>query len=206
MKLRVKICGLRRVEDARLAIELGATHVGCVRAPSSPRRGPLDEVSAVFEAVRGRATTVLVAKGLSFGAMLREAHDTGAEAVQLYDFSSEEVEALESEGLVVYRVYGLGERSRKLPPIEPSPTERGPAVLDVGGGGSGRSFDWSILGERAPGATFIAGGIRPDNVRQLLERRPFGIDLSSGVESAPGIKDPSKLRSLFREVNQWKRH
>jgi phosphoribosylanthranilate isomerase len=205
MKPRIKICGLRRVEDAQLAVDLGATHIGCVRAPSSPRSGPLQEVAAIFDAVRDRATTVLVARGLTVETMVREARDTGAHALQLFDFSQKDVEALSSEGLSVYRVYCLDESTAELPVIEPTPTEDGPVMLDVGGGGSGRSFDWSILGHDAPRATFIAGGIRPDNVRRLLERRPFGIDLSSGVESAPGIKDPSKLRSLFREVNEWKR-
>ncbi len=93
--------------------------------------------------------------------------------------------------------------SSSLPRFEPPPTEAQPALLDVGGGGSGRCFDWTLLGERAPPATFIAGGIRPDNVRALLKYRPYGIDLASGVESAagvPGEKDEAKLRALFEEV------
>ena len=200
MRPRVKICGLRRIEDALLAVELGATHIGCVRDPSSPRCGPLDEAAAIFEAIGGRATTVLVAKGLSRETLLHEARCTEAQAVQLFDFSLGDVVALESGGYHVYRVYCLDERASALPIIDPAPTERSPVMLDVGGGGSGRAFDWSILGERAPRATFIAGGVRPDNVRELLDHYPYGIDLSSGVERSPGIKDASKLQSLFREV------
>lgn len=87
-----------------------------------------------------------------------------------------------------------------MPSLEPRPTRARPALLDVGGGGTGRGFDWTLLGARAPDATFVAGGIRPDNVRVLLKYRPYGIDLSSGVESSPGVKDPHKLRALFEEV------
>ena len=61
----------------------------------------------------------------------------------------------------------------------------------------GQAFDWSILGGRAPHATFIAGGVTPENVSALLRQQPWGVDLSSGVESVPGVKDPIKLGRLF---------
>jgi phosphoribosylanthranilate isomerase len=80
-----------------------------------------------------------------------------------------------------------------------------PALLDVGGGGSGRSFDWDLLGTEAPPFTFVAGGIRPENVEALLEHRPYGIDLASGVESEPGVKDEEKLRELFDRIGRHRR-
>ena len=70
-------------------------------------------------------------------------------------------------------------------------------MFDVGGGGSGRAFDWRILGERAPERAFIAGGLRPENIGRLLPFRPWGVDVSSGIESAPGVKDPERLRRFF---------
>jgi phosphoribosylanthranilate isomerase len=75
-------------------------------------------------------------------------------------------------------------------------------VLDVAAGGSGRRFDWALLGGRAPYATFIAGGITPDNVGALLRHAPWGIDVSSGVESAPGVKDGGRLKALFASLRQ----
>jgi phosphoribosylanthranilate isomerase len=73
-------------------------------------------------------------------------------------------------------------------------------LLDVGDGGSGRSFRWEILGDEAPRGVFIAGGIRPDNVAALLSHHPYGIDLSSGIESSPGVKDPKSMTAFFEAV------
>src|SRR3989304_4377660 len=76
----------------------------------------------------------------------------------------------------------------------------GGVVLAVGGGGSGRSFRWEILGDEAPRGVFIAGGIRPENIAELLSHRPYGVDLASGVESRPGAKDPARLVAFFEEL------
>lgn len=201
MRPLVKICGLRRVEDARLAVELGASHLGVVRAPSSPRRASLDEARAVT-AASGRAETVLVFKGVPVEEILDDARRAEVGSVQLFDFDEADAHWIESEGLRVYRVFRMEAGSKELPRLEPEPSEARPAMLDVGGGGSGRRFDWSLLGSRAPEATFVAGGVAPDNVAELLRRRPYGIDLSSGVESAPGVKDEAKLRALFARIQE----
>lgn len=200
MRPLIKICGLTRPEDAQLAVELGATHIGVVRVESSRRRVTPGAARDVFAAAEGRAETVLVFRGAPVHRVIAEATSSRARGVQLYDARDEDVEAVAKEGFRVYRVYRIRAGAGSLPVLEPRPTEARPALVDVGGGGSGRSFDWTLLGEQAPDATFIAGGIRPDNVGALLKHRPYGIDLSSGVERAPGVKDPDKLRALFEEV------
>lgn len=204
MKPLVKICGLTRPDDASLAVSLGATHVGAVRTPSSPRGVSPEHAREVFAAADGKAETVFVFKNIPLAQVIEDARASGARGVQLYDATAEDVRAVASEGYCVYRVYHMESDSKSLPAFEPSPTYEQPALLDVGGGGSGRSFDWSLFGERAPHATFVAGGIRPDNVAALLSYRPYGIDLASGVEASPGIKDESKLRALFEEVSLWR--
>ena len=201
MKPLIKICGLTRPEDARLAVALGATHIGAVRTESSPRWVSAALARDVFAAAEGKAETVFVFKDIPVRQVIEDAKVSGARGVQLYDASDDDVRALAAEGYRVYRVYRMEQDSSSLPRFEPPPNEAQPALLDVGGGGSGRRFDWTLLGERAPRATFIAGGIRPDNVRALLKHRPYGIDLASGVESAPGVKDGTKLRALFEEVS-----
>jgi phosphoribosylanthranilate isomerase len=105
----------------------------------------------------------------------------------------------------VLRVYPMSERSSALPRFSTRPTQDEPALLDVGGGGSGRTFDWDLLGGSAPGFTFIAGGIRPENVEELLRHQPYGIDLASGVETAPGVKDEKRLRTLFHRVERFRK-
>jgi phosphoribosylanthranilate isomerase len=201
MRPFIKICGLTRPDDARLAVRLGATHIGAVRTDASPRAVTPERAREIFAVGEGNVETVFVFKNVALASVIRDAKLSGARGVQLYDASDSDVTAVASEGFRVYRVYGVDEDARVLPKLVPPPTEARPALVDVGGGGSGRRFDWSLLGERAPHATFIAGGIRPDNVGALLRRRPYGIDLASGVESSPGVKDPDKLHALFEEVS-----
>jgi phosphoribosylanthranilate isomerase len=202
MKPFVKICGLKRVEDARLAARLGATHVGVVRAPSSPRCASLDEARAIFDAASGAVAGVLVFKGVAVGQIVDDARRAGAAGVQLFEFDEADALRVESEGIRVYRVFHLAPDARALPPLVPEPSEERPAMLDVGSGGSGKRFDWRLLGERAPRATFVAGGIDPENVVELLRYRPYGIDLSSGVEFAPGVKDAARLEALFHGIQE----
>jgi phosphoribosylanthranilate isomerase len=200
----VKICGLRRVPDAELAVELGATHVGAVLAPSSPRAASLEEAKEIFDAVSSKAVKVLVFRDRSVGDVAREAAKCGADWIQIHDAAEAEVSRLESEGLRVLRVYRMSEEAMALPRFASEPSEAKPALLDVGGGGSGRCFDWRLLGETAPGFTFVAGGIRPENVEAILRHRPYGIDLASGVEREPGVKDERKLRALFQLVERFR--
>ena len=200
MRPFVKICGITRPEDAVLAASLGATHIGAVRSPTSPRGVSVEKARAIFESVSDRVETVFVFRGVTIEEVLEDAAAAGVGSVQLYDAAEANVRAAEAVGLRVYRVFGMEENSEILPMLDPPPSLEHPALLDVGGGGSGRRFDWALLGARAPKATFIAGGIGPGNVRELLSYEPYGIDLASGIESAPGVKDESKLRALFEEV------
>jgi phosphoribosylanthranilate isomerase len=200
----VKICGLKRVEDAELAVALGASFVGAVRTRSSPRRVSVEEARALFSKVGSKAARVLVFRDYDVEEVLSDARASGADWVQLYHASDSDVRRVESEGFRVLQVYAMSEDARRLPSFSREPGKDRPALLDVGGGGSGRTFDWSLLGTRAPEFTFVAGGIGPENVERLLERRPYGIDLSSGVEREPGVKDEGKLRSLFDRIERRK--
>jgi phosphoribosylanthranilate isomerase len=200
MKPLVKICGLTRPEDARLAVRLGATHVGCVMAPTSPRRASLDQARSVFQAAGGGVRRVLVFRKQEVPAILEMARGAETMDVQLHEMSEKEALLLEDEGMTVYRVKQVDSDSETLPVLFPEPTAVRPFLLDVGGGGSGRSFPWEILGDEAPRGVFIAGGIRPDNVAALLSHHPYGIDLSSGIESSPGVKDPERMTAFFEAV------
>jgi phosphoribosylanthranilate isomerase len=198
----VKICGFKRAEDAELALSLGANLIGAVRTPGSPRRVTVDEARALFSRVGANAARVLVFRDCPLEEVLSDARSSGADWVQLYQASDADVGRVEDAGFRVLRVYSMSEQASGLPTFSMEPSDGRPALLDVGGGGSGRSFDWRLLGAAAPPFTFIAGGIRPENLSALLEHRPYGIDLSSGVEREPGVKDERKLRKLFDRIQE----
>ncbi len=196
----MKICGLTSVADAELAVGLGATHVGCVLVADSPRGIDVERAGSIAAAVGERAVRVLVFRAPDLAAVRAAAARTGVDWVQVHAVDPGFYSALERAGLRTLRVHAVAAGSRDLPPLSPAPSPAAPALLDVGQGGSGQRFDWAQLGERAPDATFIAGGIDPDNVTELLQHRPWGIDLSSGVEHEPGVKDPVRLRRLFAAI------
>ncbi len=197
MMPRIKICGVRRAPDALLAVDLGATHIGCVLAKDSPRCATPGEVREIAAAVASAAQMILVFRDPRAEEVAEASAVTGVENVQVHGVDEIFCLQLEARGLAVHRVYSLAPDATELPKPRVAPTEGCPAFLDVGRGGAGRPFDWEMLGEQAPHATFIAGGVTPDNVSRLLEQKPWGVDLSSGVESAPGVKDPEKIRRLF---------
>lgn len=85
MRPLVKICGLTRAADARLAVDLGATHIGVVRVQSSPRRASVEAAREIFAAAQGRAKTVLVFKDVPIERVIQDAKSSRAEGVQLYD-------------------------------------------------------------------------------------------------------------------------
>jgi phosphoribosylanthranilate isomerase len=191
----IKICGVRRPLDAELALALGATHVGCVLAADSPRCATLAEARRLCELAARRAQIVLVFRGATGIEIRGAAAATGASCVQLHGGSALLCAELEQHGLQVLRAYRVD--GTTLPAPEPPPAPERPALFDGGHGGEGRCFPWQLLGGRAPRHVFVAGGITADNVGELLPHRPFGIDVGSGVESAPGRKDHGRLRALF---------
>ena len=220
-RVQVKVCGVRRVEDARLAVALGAGWIGCVLAKDSPRCATPHEVAAIRRGVDGRAGVVLVGRvrrgegnangdgrerrdeGDVVAALVREAKRVGAAAVQIHGASRAALARVRDAGLVAWRVISLARGAARLPrSLRTARVARSPVLLDVGAGGSGTPFDWRLLGRVAPPRLWIAGGITPANVRALLARAPFGIDVSSGVERAPGIKDARRLRALFAAIEE----
>lgn len=198
--MKVKICGLRRAVDAECAIELGASHVGVVLAADSPRCATREEAAAVVAVARGRAEPVLVFRGESHDAIVAASDVLGVRRVQAHGADAEACERLRRAGLRPIQVARVAAGSAALPGFDPAPSARQPALLDGGRGGEGQCFVWSLLSAGAPEGVFVAGGIRPDNVRELLTLRPWGIDVSSGVEREPGVKDAQKLTRLFQAV------
>ena len=201
--VRIKICGITNPEDARLAAELGADALGFIFHPASPRRvGP----EAAREIIRQLPPLVL-SVGVFVdeeAALVRElAARVGLDWVQLH--GRESPEYCRSLGRRVLK----GFRIEAASSLEALAEYRGAVqafLLDTykagEAGGTGETFDWQ-LARRAQdlGAIVLAGGLTPANVARAIEvARPQAVDVASGVEAAPGKKDPEKLRAFFEQV------
>ena len=216
----MKVCGLTRREDVSLAAGLGAWAVGFVLAPS-PRRVTAEQARELAEAARGPA--VRDPRGRrprAVGVFLDASAEEIADAVAAAALDGVQLHA-PRPGAAAVRA-ALGERARDTLVIQtvPVPAEgtsfaalkeavaflRGGADLllfdtSSGGrsGGTGVTFPWDLARQAAGGMPFlVAGGLGPQNVaRALADSGAFGADVSSGVESAPGVKDHAALRALF---------
>lgn len=181
---RVKVCGLTRGADASLAARLGAHAIGFICTPGLSRSVAPASIPALT--ARADAEPVLVFRSPSVEEVDAAVRDSGVRTIQLHRTGPEVVAAL-------HRRYRVVVAHEVLVPG----TVDAPTLIDSGAGGTGHSFDWSRLAPAAPEFTWIAGGIRPENITTLLAWRPWGIDVSSGVESAPGVKDAARLEALF---------
>jgi phosphoribosylanthranilate isomerase len=196
--MRVKICGITRLEDAVLAAELGAWAVGFVFWPGSPRCVSPGTARDIARRITPLVTPVGVFVDQPVEEIEAIAAEVGLGAVQLH--GSESIQLAQSLDRPVIR--GLGLRAGCEQDVRDW-SSHAAVLLDahdpVKRGGTGTAGDWSMAARIAAAHRIIlAGGLRPENVREAVARvRPAAIDVSSGVESAPGIKDSYRLRALF---------
>ncbi len=183
----VKICGITRPEDARAAVEAGADAVGVVMASDSPRSCTVEEAREVFAGVPPGILRVVVSHTDSVEG-LSECLAANPDALQL----SQPIAVPPSAGVAVIRVVAPG---------DPVPVDCAMVIVD-GSHGRGRPYDPTYAREVAassPVPVLLAGGLSPENVGAAIrEIRPFGVDVASGVEAAPGVKDHARLRAFVR--------
>lgn len=199
----VKVCGLTREEDVALACELGASYVGFNFAAASPRRVTVESAARLSAAAPPGVLRVGVFVSEDEGFLREAVEAAGLDLVQLHRKLRDE--DLERPCAPVIAVLRVGREGATLP--DPRALERCHAILfdtlDAGrAGGTGVAFDWSLVAGRRWGLpVFLAGGLRPENVAEAVRRvRPAAVDVASGVESGPGVKDPAKMRAFFEAV------
>jgi phosphoribosylanthranilate isomerase len=196
----VKICGITRLEDARFAVECGARALGFVFWPESPRSIDPDRAVAIVSALPPSVTPVGVFVNQSSEYVNAVAALVRLGAVQLH--GDETAAYADSMTRPVIKAVGVARTDEEIDGW-PSGTL---LLLDVDDparrGGTGRTIDWTRASAiAARRRVLLAGGLTPDNVADAISRvRPFGIDVSSGVEVAPGIKDHRRLKALFDGV------
>lgn len=203
--MQVKICGVTRLDNALACVDAGADLLGLNFYPPSPRFVSLEQAARLAEGLRGSAVK-LVGVFVNAGAEeIRTALRTcGLDLAQLS--GDEPPELLAALGHAAFKALrpadeaALQEDLRRYPPGLQAPAYLLDAHRAGAYGGTGLAADWSLaagLARRAP--LLLAGGLTPDNVAEAVRRvQPWGVDVASGVELAPGIKDPALVRAFIR--------
>ncbi|MGA2505988.1 MAG: phosphoribosylanthranilate isomerase [Chitinispirillaceae bacterium] len=207
MSVRIKICGITRYEDAKVAESLGVDALGFIFYPKSPRYIAPEDAALIIRQLPPFVSRVGVFVDEEMDKVVAVARATGIDTIQLHGTESPRycsklplpvIKAFSIEPasdlslLQQYRVAGL--------------------LLDtwssIRRGGTGKVFDWSIARKACIkyDRVILAGGLNPTNLEEALETvQPYGIDISSGVEIKPGIKNPRKMRDAVQVVRAWER-
>jgi phosphoribosylanthranilate isomerase len=203
--VRIKICGITNAEDARLAADLGAQALGFIFYPKSPRA---IEPEAAHDIIKNLSPLVL-SVGVFVdeeAAIVRElAATVGLDWVQLHGRETPDYcRALGRRVIKGFRVQGqdiLAELPNYRDAVQAFLLD---AYRPGTPGGTGDTFDWKVASRAKEfGPVILAGGLTAANVGQALKTaQPAGLDVASGVEAAPGRKDPEKLRAFFEAVRR----
>lgn len=204
MHTRIKICGITRESDARLATQLGADAIGFVLVPRS-RRNVSVEQAGVLSRCLGPYVTRTVLFLDPEPALVSAAISEIPDLVPQFH-GTESAEFCDSFNRPYIKAFGLGDGM-------PAPSLLGryqnvqaflfdsnrPGQL----GGTGHAFDWQILANYREKPVVLAGGLGPDNVAEAIRQvRPVAVDVSTGVEESPGIKDPALMTHFVEQVRQ----
>lgn len=198
--MTIKVCGITRLEDAQCAADLGVHALGFVFWPGSPRAVS----SSQAETIIGSLPPFLMPVGVFVdptAALLAECQSAGITTAQVVG----EVPAL-PRGMRLLRAVTLGTTPGSIVPVVPGAS---PVLVDahdpVRRGGTGRRVDWqaaAAVARRRP--VILAGGLQSDNVADAIRLVcPVGVDVSSGVEASPGIKDARKLAAFVAAVRPF---
>ena len=200
--MRVKICGITRIEDAVIATDLGAFALGFVFWPGSPRCLDEEAARAIVDSLPADVFKVGVFVNQPIEEVRRISAAAAVNVVQLH--GDEPAEYVRDVDLPVFKSVAVHEgfAIEQLDAVPQEVTVLLDAHDPVMRGGTGRTIDWSLAAAAAVRRPVIlSGGLTPDNVGAAVDAvHPFAIDVSSGVEQSPGVKDAGRLRALFDAV------
>jgi len=209
MNTLIKICGLSTPETLAAALDAGADMVGFVRFPKSPRHVTLDLGHRLSLQARGRAKRVVLLVNPGDEEIAQAVEAINPDLIQLHGSESPErvAEIRAMAGRPVMKALGVADRG-DLDALAPYVKEAEHILLDAKPprtaealpGGNGVSFDWKLLNGLDPALPImLSGGLNPDNVAEAIRlSRPRAVDVSSGVESGPGLKDAGKIEAFIK--------
>lgn len=201
-----KICGVTTPEALDAAIDGGARFVGFVTYPKSPRFLTVDKLSALAQRARGRIETVLVTVGADDEHLAAAVEVAQPDWIQLHGgenaWRCKDVRRFARRGVIKAMGVGRGEdldAAAHYEPVADMLLFDAQAVAPEQPGGNAAAFDWGLLaGRRFRRPWLLAGGLTPENVREAIAVSGADlVDVSSGVESAPGLKDPLKIAQFL---------
>ena len=207
---KVKICGVTDMHDAELAFELGAWAIGMVFYEGSPRKCSTEQALRITTALRRKAELCGVFVDATLEELAQRTDELGLTMLQLHGdegpaFCAEAARRTGTRVIKAAQVSGPGD-VRDLARFHVDfhlldARAKAPGKKDLRGG-TGETFDWSLLaGRRAKTPLILSGGLHQDNVGEAVERvHPYAVDTASGTERAPGHKDEAKLRAFFDAV------
>lgn len=207
--LIIKICGIKTKAILEAAIEAGADMVGFVHFARSPRHLELDPIGELISLARGRAETCVLLVNPD-NTVVAQVAALGPDWIQLHGPETpHRVEAIRDEaGIAVLKACPIGS-AEDCVAVAAFADSADRLLLDAKApkeatrpGGLGTPFDWNLLKALDPELSFmLSGGLTPDNVAEAIEMtRPLGVDVSSGVETSPGVKDAQLVRSFIEKA------
>lgn len=198
---KVKICGITSVDDALMAVDAGADALGLVFFEKSPRHVDVEVAAGIIAKLPPMVQVVGLFVNADVEVVNRTADHCGLDIVQLHGEESPEYCTLVRRRVMkAFRVRG----PESLTPL--TDYRVAAYLLDAYSphayGGTGEVFDWDCaVAAKRHGAIVLAGGLTPDNIAAAVARvRPYAVDVSSGVESSPGKKDPEKVRRFIQQA------
>jgi phosphoribosylanthranilate isomerase len=194
---RVKLCGVTSLDDAHLCVEHGAWAIGLIFVPRSPRRIRLTDAAPIASSLRRQVQVVGVFENAALDHVTGVASELDLSIVQLHgdegpSYCAEVARRTGAKVMKAVRVHTAVE----VRALRAFPTDF--HMLD--GPGGGEPFDWQLAQERRSDLSLVvAGGLTPSNVGAAISAtRPFAVDVASGVEARPGVKDPEKVAAFVR--------
>lgn len=202
---KVKICGLTRVEDAQFAVQQGAWALGMIMWPASPRHCEPQRAAEIVDATRRSIETVGVFVDQTLDEVVNLTTEIGLTMVQLHGDEGQQFckAVAQRTGARVIKSFRVKDRSilgemGKFYDVDYHLLDTYKAGIP---GGTGEVFDWNFLAanpRRGNAPLILSGGLKPSNVAEAITMvRPFAVDVSSGVESEPGIKDHDLISEFF---------
>lgn len=209
---RVKICGITNLEDAEMALELGAWALGMIFFPGSPRRCSAIEAQRIAAVLRRRVELCGVFVNAPLEEVVHTSEELGLTMLQLHgdegpSFCAEAARRNGARVIKAAQVSGPGDvRDLERFHVDFHLLDARAGAPERQGlrGGTGETFDWTLLaGRRSKVPLILSGGLTAENVAEAIAvTHPYAVDTASGIEAAPGRKDPRKLRAFFDAVKR----